>query len=244
MAYSKTYWTNDSGATLDAINLNKIEQGIYNAHNGYNIKQWYEDNWDTNAFTDSEKAKLAGIDTTQTELDIDALQSDLTQAEIDISNLESDMTAVESVNTNQEITLLDHENRIAELETNVPFAPFYEYSIATPPDITSDTYAEVNRITTVPLPIGVYELGHTAITTYSTVTRSGYCRISFDGGSNWTEFNHELKDASDISVVTCQNPLEVTVADTVIDVIVQMRCEQTGDVFTVQRSSLILERKL
>ena len=32
MAYNKTNWVNDSAPALDAANLNKIEQGIYDAH--------------------------------------------------------------------------------------------------------------------------------------------------------------------------------------------------------------------
>ena len=34
MAYTKTNWVNDSSPYIDAANLNKIEQGIEDAHNG------------------------------------------------------------------------------------------------------------------------------------------------------------------------------------------------------------------
>ena len=32
MAYTKTQWVNNQAPAIDAINLNKIEQGIYDAH--------------------------------------------------------------------------------------------------------------------------------------------------------------------------------------------------------------------
>lgn len=73
MAYTKTVWTNDSGQPLNNTNLNKMEQGIKDAHTGSIIKALYEAEADTNALTDAEKALIAtnatGIATNDARLD-------------------------------------------------------------------------------------------------------------------------------------------------------------------------------
>ena len=61
MAYTKTVWTNDSGQPLNDTNLNKMEQGIKDAHTGSIIKALYEAEADTNALTDAEKTSVGTI---------------------------------------------------------------------------------------------------------------------------------------------------------------------------------------
>lgn len=61
MSYNKTTWTNVSGQPINSTNLNKLEQGVADAHNIANIKTWYESNDDTNAYTDSEKTTVASV---------------------------------------------------------------------------------------------------------------------------------------------------------------------------------------
>ena len=51
MAYTKTIWTNNTTPAIHENNLNKMEQGIKDAHEATNIKTWYESNADTNAYT-------------------------------------------------------------------------------------------------------------------------------------------------------------------------------------------------
>jgi len=63
MAYTKTIWTNDSGNAISGTNLNKMEQGIADAHTGSIIKGIYEGELDTNAYTDADKTSVATIAT-------------------------------------------------------------------------------------------------------------------------------------------------------------------------------------
>lgn len=64
MAYTKTTWVDNSEPPINAENLNKIEQGIYDAHDGLAGKVDKETGkgLSTNDFTDAEKTKLEGID--------------------------------------------------------------------------------------------------------------------------------------------------------------------------------------
>ena len=70
--YTKTVWTNGSGQPLNKTNLDNIEEGIFKASDGAFIKQWYEAEADTNAFTDAEKAHLASPDKIQFDPQISA----------------------------------------------------------------------------------------------------------------------------------------------------------------------------
>lgn len=201
--YTKTVWTNGYGQSRNATNLNKQEQGIADAQDGVKIKQWYELEPDTNAFTDAKKANVANAVT----------------------------------------ALIDHEDRIVVLEGDVPFTPFYAFTELSNVAVTSDTYVQVNELTTDILPAGTYELKNTMVSNYDTNTRSGFCRLSFDGGINWLEYNYEPKDTTDIHVNTCGRPL-VLATDGIISIIIQARCEDVADTLTFITGNTILERKL
>lgn len=64
MAYTKTTWVNNSEPAINATNLNKIEQGIYDAHDelGDKVDKETGKGLSSNDFTDAEKTKLDGID--------------------------------------------------------------------------------------------------------------------------------------------------------------------------------------
>ena len=66
MAYNKTIWTNGVGSALNSTNLSKLEVGVWDAHQIANIKSWYEQNPDTNAFTDYEEALVSTIPAIET----------------------------------------------------------------------------------------------------------------------------------------------------------------------------------
>lgn len=64
MAYTKTTWVDNSEPPINAENLNKIEQGIYDAHDELadKVDKVTGKGLSTNDYTDADKAKLAGID--------------------------------------------------------------------------------------------------------------------------------------------------------------------------------------
>ena len=66
MSYTKTNWVNNSEPPISADNLNKIEQGIYDATEGLagKVDKVTGKGLSTNDYTDAEKTKLAGIDMT------------------------------------------------------------------------------------------------------------------------------------------------------------------------------------
>jgi len=69
MAYTKTVWVNNTTPAIHASNLNKMEQGIKDAHTVANVKTWYESNDDTNVYTDSEKTLVGTIDSINTRVE-------------------------------------------------------------------------------------------------------------------------------------------------------------------------------
>lgn len=64
MSYTKTTWVDNSEPPISADNLNKIEQGIYDATEGLadKVDKVTGKGLSTNDYTDAEKTKLAGID--------------------------------------------------------------------------------------------------------------------------------------------------------------------------------------
>ena len=66
MSYTKTTWVDNSEPPISADNLNKIEQGIYDATEGLagKVDKVTGKGLSTNDYTDAEKTKLAGIDMT------------------------------------------------------------------------------------------------------------------------------------------------------------------------------------
>ena len=64
MSYTKTTWVDNSAPAINAENLNKIEQGIYDATEGLagKVDKVTGKELSSNDFTDAEKTKLDGID--------------------------------------------------------------------------------------------------------------------------------------------------------------------------------------
>ena len=64
MSYTKTTWVDNSAPAINAENLNKIEQGIYDATEGLagKVDKVTGKELSSNDFTDAEKTKLEGID--------------------------------------------------------------------------------------------------------------------------------------------------------------------------------------
>lgn len=258
MAYNKHYWTNDTGQTLDAEALNIMENGINDAHNGSKLKILYEGESNTNAYTDAEKLKLAGLGDTDVADRVTVNEADILALESDVAGLTGDVVILETTSATQdadidqlEVDVVANESDILLAEARLdalegvalPFTPFWAGSRIEAQTLTLDTYVEVNRLTTGILEAGTYGFIHTAVSNYDTTQRSGYCRISPDGGVTWLEFNNELKDITDKKLMTCSNFMVLAVPG-VIDIIVQGRCETTGDNFTIINTVLQLERKL
>ena len=133
---------------------------------------------------------------------------------------------------------------IATLTENThDFVPFFAYNVEVPSPLSTDVWTETNRVTTGVLPIGVYQLLHTAVSNYNSITNSSFCRISSDGGTNWMEFNNEPKDITDNNLMTCVRPIVLT-EEGIIDVIVQHKCGFATDVLTLAITNIMLERKL
>ena len=64
MSYTKTTWVDNSAPAINAENLNKIEQGIYDATEGLadKVDKVTGKELSTNDYTDADKTKLTGID--------------------------------------------------------------------------------------------------------------------------------------------------------------------------------------
>ena len=68
MAYTKTIWTNNTTPAIHENNLNKMEQGIKDAHDATNIKTWYESNADTFVYTGAERVLVSTISNLATDI--------------------------------------------------------------------------------------------------------------------------------------------------------------------------------
>ena len=90
MAYAKTNWVNEREPAINAENLNKIEEGIYQAHEGLNQKVEKETGkgLSTKDYTAADKAKVDAIpadpkytdtvyDDTEIKKEVNELKSDL-----------------------------------------------------------------------------------------------------------------------------------------------------------------------
>ena len=81
MAYSKTTWVNDAPPAINASNLNKIEQGIYDNDsaiatlNSGKVDKVIGKGLSTNDYTSAEKTKLAGIETGANKIIVDSVLS-------------------------------------------------------------------------------------------------------------------------------------------------------------------------
>lgn len=75
MAYTKTTWNNDAPPAINAENLNKIEQGIYD-NDQNKVDKVSGKGLSQNDFTDALKTKLDGIEAQANKTVVDSALSD------------------------------------------------------------------------------------------------------------------------------------------------------------------------
>lgn len=140
-----------------------------------------------------------------------------------------------------DIVLLD--TRVAILEGDNPFTPFYQYDKQQDIVITDDAYEEIARLTTTEQPAGTYEYKLAMTYSLDSTSSSAYMRFSIDGGSTWNEMVREPKDNTDKIMLAYGFPYEM-VAPEIIDIVVEIRKENAGDILQVYYIDIVAERKL
>lgn len=111
---------------------------------------------------------------------------------------------------------------------------------------TSNTYTQLNALT-IPaslVPDGsVWELKFSMTYNMNTTNRSAYLRFSIDGGVSWSEVRRESKDVTDNIPAYYAFPRLYTTSQD-IELIVEYRTEQNGDVLNVLFIDIMAERKV
>lgn len=133
--------------------------------------------------------------------------------------------------------------RVSTLESRVPFELSYNFVKSGGLNISSDVFSPIATLPTVAAPAGsTFEIKVSMSTQYSETSRSAYIRFSIDGGINWKEYVKEAKDATDVTPFFYSFPKTFPTA-TDIDLVLEGRCENSSDVFTINYADLIAERK-
>ncbi len=117
----------------------------------------------------------------------------------------------------------------------------YDYISEKDQSTTLDTFTELARLYIADRPTGVYEVKLSMTYTYSSTVRGAHAQWSLNGGSTWEAFRHEVNDVGDANYATYIFPYSHTSG--VIDIVLQYRSEQAGDIFDVQFVNIIFERK-
>jgi len=142
---------------------------------------------------------------------------------------------------NLEQNVLDNSETLTGLQEYLLDPRKFEYAKTIGHTVTDDTYEEIARLTTISRPAGVYQLSFSIIFTYNTTGRSGFLRISIDGGSTWHEFRKEAKDTTDKLWVTYVTA--VPFPEQIHDIIMEARKENSGDIMEVGFANIISEYK-
>ena len=140
---------------------------------------------------------------------------------------------------------------IKQLRLNAPFIPAYHYvkegipNGGNPIVITSNNgYQDIASLTTLVAEIDeVYEITFSATFNYDSIKRSALFAWSIDGGTTFEEFSIEPKDKTDQKALGYTFPHKVSVKGA-IQLVLQAKCENTGDVLTIDYANIIAERKI
>lgn len=120
----------------------------------------------------------------------------------------------------------------------------YYFSKVSGVSTTSSVYTQLNRLTVIAPPSGVYEYKFSMTWNYNNTTKSAYFRFSTDGGVTWNEVRKEAKDVTDNYPAYYAFPVQFTqIGADNIDLIVEYRTETDGDVLNVSYMDIVVERK-
>ena len=109
---------------------------------------------------------------------------------------------------------------------------------------TSSVYTQLNRLTVLAPPSGVYEYKFSMMWNYNTTTKSAYFRFSTDGGVTWNEVRKEAKNVTDNYPDYYAFPVQFNQTGTDdMDLVVEYRTEVDGDVLNVSYSDIVIDRK-
>ena len=118
----------------------------------------------------------------------------------------------------------------------------YDNVLETAITVAGDTYEEVARLTTPVRPQGKYQVTQSMIFNLNSITSAAYFRFSKDGGTVWSEVRLEPKDIAD-QIVKNYTFVQDHLGG-VFELIVQARKETAGDILTIHRMDVILDRKI
>ena len=181
-----------------------------------------------NAFPDG-----ARLETVRNELN--RFNNDVTNQ---FNNLLIEFDQVQTNVAQNSADISDHETRITQLET---VQAYYEYNKVQNVNVPDANYTQVNRLTRVNVPVGLYELKIAFAYNYSNNSTSVFYRVSLDGGQTWKEYSKEPKDTTDTELVYYGFPQEITTGD--IDFILEIRQETSGHTLTILDCDLIIDKK-
>ena len=162
----------------------------------------------------------------------DALDTAFTELDNHLATAITDIDAVTAVNITQQQEL--------DILTDLKF---YEFNNVPSASTTSKVYSQLNRLTLPPSTLaGTYMLQFNVLFSYNQVGRSAHFRASDDGGTTWIEIRREAKDVTDVN--TFDHSYPYAHAGGIIDLIIEYRTENNGDVLMVLGSNLVIERKV
>lgn len=119
MSYSKTTWANDSTPAINATNLNKMEQGIYEAHEALEDKvdKVNGKGLSTNDYTDAEKTKLDSVESgaqVNTVNSVNGMTGDVTfdKSDLGLENVDNTSDADKPISTATQSALDTIDNNL------------------------------------------------------------------------------------------------------------------------------------
>jgi len=194
--------------------INTLNNGV----TGLSFRQTLNDNFSN--LNDS-KVELSAVN---------SLDTRLTTAESEINSLDTATTALD----------LSLSSLETDVETLQGFHSF-NYEAISNRNVVGDTYEDIINATYANLAAGTYTLTLSMVFSLNNTNTSSFFRFSTDGGSNWLEIRKEVKDITDLEVVSYTKP--VVHAGGNFTLIVQSKKENAADVLNISEMSSIFERK-
>jgi len=161
--------------------------------------------------------------------------SELAQANV----TDSDFFAIVNSGSTKKVTKASF---IASVIQGIKDFYTYDYESKINTIVTSDSYVEVSRLTTLSRDAGTYSVTNSMMYSYDNTNRSAFFRFSLDGGANWNEIRKEPKDNTDKLPESYTTTIVRTGAD-IFDIIIQARVEDATDTLTIYKLDIMLERK-
>lgn len=132
--------------------------------------------------------------------------------------------------------LATEQGRITTLEN---FSEF-EYTKVTNHTVSGTTFEAVASLNATKT-AGTYQVNQSMLYSLDNTNTSAYFRFSVDGGANWTEVRREPKDNTDKEPMAAVYVLPH--AGGTMDIQIQARKENAGDVLEIYSLDLMVERK-